>query len=106
NLLTYVANNPDVPVALVLVGGTSGQKRAQGNRIGGGMLRINGGTDWQVGGLEAGEGNVLIGPRAVLHLRNAAGARVQGDYLRHDYHGGFSQGFNLLMEDSTGAELV
>jgi hypothetical protein len=106
NLFTYVANNPDVPVALELVGGTSGPKVVQGNRVGAGILRVNGGSGWQIGGLGEGEGNVLIGPRAVLHLVNSSGSRIQGNYLYHDYHGGFSQGFNLWLEGSSGDELA
>jgi hypothetical protein len=106
NLLTYVASNPDVPVALELVGGTTGAKTVQGNRIGAGILRINGGDAWQIGGLAAGEGNVLMGPRAVLHVVNSSNDRIQGNYLHHDYHGGFSQGFNLWLEGSSDHELV
>jgi hypothetical protein len=31
---------------------------------------------------------------------------IQGNYLHHDYHGGFSQGFNLWLEGSSGDELA
>ncbi|HYD50074.1 MAG TPA: hypothetical protein VEB21_17075, partial [Terriglobales bacterium] len=48
----------------------------------------------------------LIGPRAVLNLYNASGAAIQGNYLRHDYHGGFSQGFNLWFTGSSGDALA
>jgi hypothetical protein len=106
NMITYVADNPAVPVTLELVGGTSGAKVVQGNRLGGGMLRINGGSGWQIGGLGAGEGNVLIGVRAVLDLADTSHDNIQGNYLHHDYHGGFSQGFNLLLEGSSDHELA
>ena len=106
NLLTYVSSNPDVPVALELVGNTGGAKVVQGNRIGGGIFRIRGGSLWQIGGLADGEGNVLIGPRAVLEIVDSSNDLVQGNYLRHDYHGGFSQGFNLVMAGSSDHALI
>ena len=105
NLLTYVASNPDVPVVLELGGSSSGARAIQGNRIGAGILRVRG-NGWQIGGLAAGEGNVLIGPRVVLHLVDSSNNQIQGNYLRHDYHGGFSQGFNLWLEGSSDHELV
>ncbi|MGE0863336.1 MAG: hypothetical protein AB7P34_05470 [Vicinamibacterales bacterium] len=106
NLIAYVASNPDVPVVLELATTSTAAKIVQGNRIGAGILRINGGSGWQIGGLAAGEGNVLIGPRAVLDLVNAPNAVIQGNYLRHDYNGGFSQGFNLVMQGASGNALA
>lgn len=105
NLLTYQANNPDVPVMLELSGTASGTRVVQGNRIGAGILRIRG-NGWQIGGLALGEGNILIGVRAVLHLVDSSNSTIQGNYLRHDYHGGFSQGFNIWMEGSSDNELI
>ena len=106
NLLTYVADDPSVPVMLELAAGTAATKVVQGNRIGGGMLRISGGDGWQIGGLAAGQGNVLIGVRAVLDVADSSNDAIQGNYLHHDYHGGFSQGFNLWLEGSSGNELA
>jgi len=106
NLITYVASDPSVPAVLELIGNSTGTKIVQGNRIGGGMLRINGGNGWQIGGLAAGEGNVLIGVRAVLDVVNSSYDAIQGNYLHHDYHGGFSQGFNLWLEGSSDHELA
>jgi hypothetical protein len=106
NLITYVADDPSVPVVLELSAGNGGARTVQGNRIGGGLLRINGGDGWQIGGLAAGEGNVLIGVRAVLDLVNSSNDLIQGNYLHHDYHGGFSQGYNLWLEGSSGNELA
>jgi hypothetical protein len=105
NLITYQANNPDVPVMLELSGTTTGARVVQGNRIGAGILRF-GGNGWQIGGLAQGEGNILIGVRAVLHLVNSSNDTIQGNYLHHDYHGGFSQGFNIWLEGSSDNELI
>ena len=106
NLIAYESSNPDVPVVLELRGGTAGAKIVQGNRIGAGMLLISGGNGWQIGGLAAGQGNVLMGPRAVLKLVDSSNDVVQGNYMLHDYHGGFSQGFNLWLQGSSGSELA
>jgi len=106
NQFNYVSNDPTVPVVLELGGNTSGAKLVQGNRIGGGILLINGGDGWQIGGLSAGQGNVLMGARAVLELLDSSNDKVQGNYLLHDYHGGFSQGFNLWLQGSSSHELA
>lgn len=98
NLLTYVSSDPEVPIALQLEGATTGAKVVQGNRIGGGMLALHGGGRWQVGGTLAGQSNVLMGPRAVLQLAETRRTRIQGNYMNHDYHGGFSQGYNLWVQ--------
>jgi hypothetical protein len=105
NLFTYVSSDPSVPVVLELGGDTTGAKIVQGNRIGGGILLVRG-DGWQIGGLGAGEGNIIMGARAVLELVDASNARIQGNYLLHDYHGGFSQGFNLWLQGSSGSELA
>ena len=49
---------------------------------------------------------MLIGVRAVLDLVNSSNDLIQGNYLHHDYHGGFSQGYNLWLEGSSGNELA
>src|SRR5581483_9875618 len=82
---------------------TTGLKVVQGNRIGVGMLQITNGSNWQIGGIGAGEGNVLIGARSVLHIVNSSHDTIQGNYLHHDYHGGFSQGYNIWFEGSGDA---
>jgi hypothetical protein len=42
----------------------------------------------------------------VTGLVDASNARIQGNYLLHDYHGGFSQGFNLWLQGTSGSELA
>jgi hypothetical protein len=106
NLIAYVSSNPQVPVILELGGASAGTKTVQGNRIGAGILLINGGNGWQIGGLAAGQGNVLMGPRAVLELLDSSNNKIQGNYMLHDYHGGFSQGFNLWSQGNSGKQLT
>ncbi|HZT78198.1 MAG TPA: hypothetical protein VFA27_16200 [Vicinamibacterales bacterium] len=106
NFVTYVADDPEVPVMLELVGDTTGAKVVQGNRVAAGILRITRGSYWQIGGLSQGDGNILIGPRAVLQLVDTSNDTIQGNYLHHDYHGGFSQGMNLWFEGSSNHALA
>jgi Concanavalin A-like lectin/glucanases superfamily len=106
NQFTFEADDPSVPVALELIGDTAGAKIVQGNRVGNGILRINRGNNWQIGGLNTGEGNILIGARAVLDIADSSHDNIQGNYLHHDYHGGFSQGYNMWLEGSSDHELI
>lgn len=104
NYVTYVAWDPTRSPILELSGNTSGPKVMQGNNIGAGIVRIAGMSGWQIGGLRDSEGNIFMGPRCVLELDSSSHAIIQGNYLRHDYYGGFSQGFNLVFSgDSNGA---
>lgn len=95
NYVTYVSSDPNRSPILDLSGTTTGAKVMQGNNVGAGIVRISGMNGWQIGGLKDSEGNVFIGPRVVLQLDSSSNAVVQGNYLRHDYYNGFSQGFNL-----------
>lgn len=104
NLVTYVAANPDATPILSIGGNATGAKVFQGNRVAGGIVLISNMSGWQIGGLGAGEGNIFMGPRAVLQLHNSSNATIQGNYLHHEYRGGWSQGFNLYFSGgSNGA---
>jgi hypothetical protein len=106
NFVTYVSPDPSRSPVLQLSGNTSGKKTVQSNRFGGGIVRFEGTDGWQVGGLAAGEGNILIGPRAVLAFSSSSNNIIQGNYDLHDYHGGWSQGFNLYLENASDNELA
>jgi hypothetical protein len=106
NYVTYVSSDPSRSPILDLAGNTSGAKVMQGNNIGGGIVRISEMAGWQIGGLRDSEGNIFNGPRCVLALDDADDAVIQGNYLRHDYYGGFSQGFNLHFSGGTDGALV
>ena len=101
NFVTYVANNPDATPILQFAGNTSGAKVFSGNNIAAGYVSIEGMSGWQIGGLTAADSNVFIGPRALLRVSNSSNAVIQGNYLHHEYKGGWSQGFNLLTPGST-----
>jgi len=106
NYVTYVSSDPNKSPILDLAGNTSGAKVMQGNNVGAGIVRISGMNGWQIGGLTDSQSNVFIGPRVVLQLDSSSNAVVQGNYLRHDYYNGFSQGFNLHLSGSSSNALA
>lgn len=103
NYVTYVSADPTRSPILDISGNTSGAKVMQGNNIGAGIVLITGMSGWQIGGLHDSEGNVLVGPRCVVVLDGSPNATIQGNYMHHDYYGGFSQGFNLQFSGNTTA---
>jgi hypothetical protein len=106
NFVTYVASDPSRSPVLQLSGSASGGKTVQSNRFGGGIVRFVDSDGWLVGGLAPGEGNILIGPRAVLSFSGSSNAVIQGNYDLHDYHGGWSQGFNLQFDNGSNGALA
>jgi hypothetical protein len=106
NFVTYVASDPSRSPVLTLSGDTTGAKKVQGNRFGGGIVSFYRSDGWQIGGLAAGEGNILIGPRAVLSFDSSSKNVIQGNYDLHDYHGGWSQGFNLASGGGSDQQLA
>lgn len=97
NLLTYSSVNPDATTVLELTASTTATPVFQGNNIGFGIVILNGGTNWDIGGTTPAESNVFMGPRAVLRVENATTPQIAGNYLHHEYKNGASQGFCLRM---------
>ena len=106
NYVTYVSSDPHRSPILDLSGTTYGAKVMQGNNIGAGIVRITAMRGWQIGGLRDSQANILLGPRCVLDLVDSSDAVIQGNYLRHDYYGGFSQGFNLMQRGTSDGALA
>lgn len=94
NLVTFVSADPNASPIREFHGTTTGTKIFAGNKWGSGILHVVHMDGWQIGGLAAATSNVAIGPRAVLWLETGQ-VTAQGNYLHHDYRGGWSQGFNL-----------
>src|SRR5262249_47311952 len=106
NYVTFSAPTPEDSPILTIGGSTSGAKLFQGNNIGAGIVLIQGMSGWQIGGLDDGLSNIFVGPRCVLTLDSSSNAVIQGNYIRHDYHGGWSQGFALRFLGSTDNALA
>jgi hypothetical protein len=103
NFIPFVSWQPERSPILTFTGNSTGTKRLQGNRIGAGIVLIDGMSDWLIGGDTDAESNLLIGPRCVIEVTRSARPRIRGNYMHHDYHGGWSQGFNLVLAGSSQA---
>jgi len=97
NLLEFVGWNPDVPTILTLSGRTAATKLFQGNRIAAGRVVFDDTSQWLIGGDVDAASNILIGPRCTLNLSGgSSNITIRGNYDRHSYRGGWSQGYNLV----------
>jgi len=99
NLIKFVSSNPGMSPVFLASGNTTGVKVFQANRVGAGIVRFEGMSGWLIGGSTDAESNILIGPRCVIALAGCRNLQVRGNYMNHDYYGGWSQGFNLYCEN-------
>jgi hypothetical protein len=107
NLLTFNASDPDAAPFITLSGKTSPTKLFQGNRIGAGRLIFYDTSHWLIGGDNDQQSNILIGPRATINLTGGtSNVTVRGNYDHHNYRGGWSQGFNLVLSQAGAGILV
>jgi len=72
----------DSQPAFYATGFSTGSKVFQGNRILKSYIHLQSTSDWMVGGSGPGEGNVLVGLRAGIHLEGTDGITVRGNYSR------------------------
>jgi len=56
--------------------------------------------DWTIGGPTDADSNVLIGPRAAFEVIETSNVLVEGNFVNHNYYGGWSQGQLLELNDS------
>ena len=107
NLLTFDASDPDAAPIITLSGKTSPTKLFQGNRVGAGRLIFDNTSHWLIGGDGDQQSNILIGPRATINLTGGtSNVTVRGNYDHHNYRGGWSQGFNLVLSQAGSGILV
>lgn len=107
NLLTFDASDPEVPTIITLSGKTSATKLFQGNRVGAGRLVWSDTSHWLIGGDSDDTSNILIGPRITINLESGtSNVTVRGNYSRHNYRGGWSQGFNMVYSQAGAGILV
>lgn len=102
NRIEFVPNNPERSPVLSFTGPTTGTTIFQGNRVASGRVVFSRVAGVVVGG-PGDQGNVLIGPRCVIDLGDCPHSVVRGNYMHHDYFGGWSQGFNLVGVGSNGS---
>lgn len=89
----YVSWNPDRSPFMQIKGNCTGRKVFAGNNVGAGFLSIKGMSKWLVGGNSDAETNVFIGPRMGTSIESSSGDTIRGNYMHHDYNGGWSQGY-------------
>lgn len=106
NFIQYVAWDPNRSPVIEFRGSTTGDKRFSGNKIGGGIVSFTHMDNWLIGGDTDADGNIFMGPRAVLTLDHSNNAVIRGNYLYHDYNGGWSQGFNMRFDGTSGGALA
>ena len=99
NMRQPLGQNPDgngsgsFPV-LVIEGQSTGAKLFQGNNVGAGWVLFDLTKGWLIGGDDAGDGNVLIGPRVGIYVSRSQDIQIRRNYSHHIYYGGWSQGSN------------
>lgn len=99
--IPFVPSDPERSPVLKFQGSSTGTKLFQANKIGAGYLYIIGMSGWVIGGDVDSLSNILIGPRINIRVDNSTHIRIQGNYSRHDYYGGWSQGFNFYFSNNT-----
>ncbi len=108
NMRMPIGQQPDVPSTypVLAVGGSSAAPKVfAGNNVAAGPVVFEQVSHWLIGGDTDADTNVLIGPRTALELRNSSHMTVRGNFVHHDYYGGWSQG-QLLELHGTAPILV
>jgi hypothetical protein len=88
---------PPTTVPLIRISGSSATpKTFAGNFVAAGPIWFEDANRWTIGwaaGAESNaDSNVLIGPRTAFQLFDCANMTVRGNFLHHNYYGGWSQG--------------
>lgn len=86
--------------AVRISGASTAPKFFLGNRIGIGWADFRNADNWAIGGTGAGEGNIVVGPRAGIWAQNMRRTTVRGNLSYHVYYGGWSQGNNMELGSS------
>jgi hypothetical protein len=104
NMRTPIGQGPEGPTSFASVsfkGTSTGAKVFAGNNVGAGWVQFDRTTSWLVGGDTDADSNVLIGPRAGIFALGSTNVTVRRNYSHHVYYGGWSQGANFEIENSS-----
>jgi hypothetical protein len=109
NMRMPLSQNPDPTYdekpsfqAVLLRGSSTGAKVFAGNNVGASWVHFLGVKSWLIGGDADEDSNVLIGPRAGIHVQKSSDVIVRRNYSHHTYYGGWSQGNNFELQESPG----
>jgi hypothetical protein len=103
NMRMPVGQYPDGPstVPVLFIGGSSAAaKTFAGNNVGAAPVHFENAKNWTIGGSSDRDTNVLIGPRTAFEIINSANMTVRGNFVHHNYYGGWSQGQLLEVHGS------
>jgi hypothetical protein len=88
-------------VPVIEIDGTSGAaKTFAANNVAAAPVKFEHARNWMIGGDEDADGNVLIGARAAFEVLDSQNVRIEGNFVDHDYFGGWSQGQLLELHGS------
>jgi hypothetical protein len=80
-----------VPVVQI-TGSSTAPKTFAANNVGAAPVQFELAHDWMIGGTSDEDSNVLIGPRASIEVLRSSDVTVEGNFINHNYYGGWSQG--------------
>jgi hypothetical protein len=97
---------PPSTIPTITFSGSSGTaKTFAGNYVAAGPIVFDHASGWTIGwavGTESNaDSNVLIGPRTAFELDESANMTVRGNFVHHNYYGGWSQGQLLELHGTT-----
>jgi hypothetical protein len=93
--IPYESSYPDLSPVIQFEGSSTNTKVFQTNNVGAGYLNIYYMNNWLIGGNNDSLSNIFIGPRTGVRIESSSNVTIQGNYSRHDYYGGWSQGYNF-----------
>jgi hypothetical protein len=87
--------SPTVP-AISIFGSSTAHKEFAGNNVAAAPVKFELAHNWTIGGPTDADSNVLIGARAAFEVLRSSDVTIEGNFVNHNYYGGWSQG--QLME--------
>jgi hypothetical protein len=81
-------------------GSSTAAKVFAANNVGAAPVLFERTHNWTIGGATDADSNVLIGPRAAVEVIECTNVLVEGNFIDHNYYGGWSQGQLLELNDS------
>ena len=94
------AISPTVP-GIELTGSSAATKVFSGNNVGAAPVRFDHVNHWTIGGATDAASNVLIGPRASFEVLQSSNVTIEGNFVDHNYFGGWSQGQLLELHETS-----
>jgi hypothetical protein len=75
-----------------ITGSSTAPKTFAANNVAAAPVQFELAHDWTIGGPTDDDSNVLIGPRAAFEVLRSSDVTVEGNFVNHNYYGGWSQG--------------